>query len=312
LSSLASNLTLESFSFGLAVVNMKNSWLPGACHRALNAIPARLVVAGLALVLSACAVVDAPQRGAVAATAPTPLSISPAQRQLLAPSGKLRVGVYLGSPTSLVRDASGQSRGVSVDMGGALAQSLGLPFELVEFPRLALVLDALKSGQVDMTVTNATPARAADMNFTEPLVLLELGYLVLPGSRVQSLADVDRSGVRIGVSQGSTSQGTLSRQFRNATVVGAPSLQAAAAMLKAGQIDAFATNKGILHDMADGLTGAQVLPGRWGLEQLALAIPKGREAALSAVQQFVAQAKAAGLVQRAAERAGLRGTATAP
>jgi polar amino acid transport system substrate-binding protein len=235
-------------------------------------------------------------------------------RQVLAPTGNLRVGVYPGSPTSLVRDApAGEARGVSVDIGRELARRLGVPYEQVEFPRIAVVLEALQAGQVDFTVTNATPARAADMNFTAPLVELELGYLVVPGSRVTSIADVDKAGIKVGVSQGSTSQATLTRQLRNAVVVSAPTLKAAGEMLASGQVDTFATNKGILFEMADELRGARVLDGRWGLEELAIAIPKGREAGMDYVRGFADDVKAQGLVRRATERAGLRGTVeTAP
>jgi polar amino acid transport system substrate-binding protein len=240
-----------------------------------------------------------------AAVAPTP---GPEVRTALAPTGKLRVGVYLGSPTSLVRDAAGEARGVSVDLGRALAQRLGVPYEQVEFARLALVLDALKAGSVDFTVTNATPARAAEMAFTEPLVNLELGLLVMPGSRVTAVDGVDRPGIRVGVAQGSTSQATLSRQLQQAQVVAAPSLKAAAEMLARGEIDCFATNKGILWEMADGLPGARILDGRWGLEHLAIAVPKGRDAGMAYLREFARDARESGLVQRAAQRAGLRGT----
>lgn len=247
-----------------------------------------------------------------AGCASQPAGPGPQERALLAPTGKLRVGVYLGSPTSLVKDASGEARGVSVDMGKELARRLGVPYEQVEFPRVAAVLEALKAGQVDFTVTNATPARAADMNFTAPLVELELGYLVVPGSRVRSIADVDRPGIKVGVSQGSTSQGVLTREFRNAAVVPAPSLKVAAQMLSTAQLDAFATNKGILFEMADTLPGATVLEGRWGTEQLAIAIPKGREAGMAYVRKFAEEAKTEGAVRRAVDRAGLRGTLRTP
>jgi polar amino acid transport system substrate-binding protein len=39
-----------------------------------------------------------------------------------------------------------------------------------------------------------------------------------------------------------------------------------------------------------------------------MAIPKGRDAAMPYLQKFADSAKAEGLVQRAVERAGLRGT----
>ena len=51
-----------------------------------------------------------------------------------------------------------------------------------------------------MTFTNATATRAKDVDFTVPLVQLELGLLVPPGSDLTRFADADRAGKRIGVS----------------------------------------------------------------------------------------------------------------
>jgi polar amino acid transport system substrate-binding protein len=244
-------------------------------------------------------------------TAPLETPAPAALRPLLAPGGRLRVGVYAGSPTSLVRAADGSAHGLTVEVGEALARRLGASFDLVEFPRVAAVLEAMQSGAVDFTVTNASPERAALVDFTPPLFGVELGYLSLPGSPVQALQDVDRPGMRIGVSQGSSSQGTLTRQFKAATVVPAPSLQVAAAMLQARQVDAYATNKGIMFELADGLPGARVLEGRWGVEHLAIAVPRGRAAAMDWLRSFAAETRDSGLVQRAAARAGLRGTVAA-
>ena len=152
-------------------------------------------------------------------------------RLALAPTGTLRIAVYPGSPTSMVRaPGAGEMRGLSVEVGRELARRLGVPADVVVFQRVAEVVDALKAGRADLTITNATAARAQDVDFTPPLVALELGYLALPGSPVQSFADVDRPGMRIGVSQGSTSQGVLTREFKQASVVPAPSLKVAGEM----------------------------------------------------------------------------------
>lgn len=233
-------------------------------------------------------------------------------RDALAPSGRLRIAVYPGSPTSLVPGASGQERGLTVELGRELARRLGVPAELVVFDRVAQIIEALQSGQVDMTITNATPARAALVDFSDPLLALELGYLVLPGSPVTALDQVDQPGRRIGVSQGSSSQAALTRAFKQAAVLPAASLKEAGVMLREGRLDAFATNKGILFELADSLPGARVLDGRWGLESLALAVPKGRSQGAAYLQQFSAAVRAQGLVQQAAARAGLRGLAAPP
>jgi polar amino acid transport system substrate-binding protein len=243
-----------------------------------------------------------------ASTAPAP---DPQVRTALAPTGTLRVGVYPGSPTSLVRDAKGEKAGVALDLGNALGKQIGVPVQVVEFARLALVLDALKAGQIDFTFTNATPVRAKDMDFTPALVQLELGYLVPTGSAILKPEDVDRSGVRVGVSQGSSSQGVLSQAYKIATLVPAASIKQAQEMLLARKVDAFATNKGILFEMLDGLPGHKVLDGRWGLENLAIAVPQGRSVAMPYLQQFSQQVRSNGVLQEAVSRAGLRGTAQA-
>ena len=238
---------------------------------------------------------------------------APEVRQALAPTGTLRVAVYPGSPTSMVRTAGGdEMRGVSVELGRELARRLGVPAKIVVFQRVAEVVDALKGGRADFTVTNATPARAQDVDFTPPLIALELGLLALPGSPVQELADIDRPGMRIGVTQGGTSHGALTRELKQARVVPAPSLQAAAEMLQRREVDAFATNKAILFELADGLPGARVFDGRWGLEQLAIAVPKGRGAAAEYLRAFAESVRASGLVRSAATRAGLRGSVDVP
>ena len=240
------------------------------------------------------------------------LSVAPEVQQTLAPTGVLRVGVYLGSPTSWVRDAkTGQSHGVAFELGHALGQQLGVPVQVVEYPRVAEVIEALKRSEVDMTFTNATAARAKDMAFTPALIQLELGVLVPASSRIQSFADVDRANVRLGVSQGSSSQGVLGARLKQTTLVPVPSLSVAQQMLQRGELDAFATNKGILFELAEKVPGAQVLKDRWGLENLAMAIPKGRDTAMPYLREFAQTLVSRGELQKMASRAGLRGLAQA-
>lgn len=233
----------------------------------------------------------------------------PEVRSALAPTGTLRVGVYAGSPTSLVRGpGADEMRGVTVDIGRELARRLGVPVAFVVLERVPEIVDALKAGRADFTITNATPARAREIDFTPAVLGLESGYLVPAGSKLQTLADVDRAGVRVGVTQGSTSQTVLTRDLKQASLVVAPSVTAATALLRQGELEAFATNKGILFEMSDALQGSRVLDGRWGLEQLAIGVPKGREAAAAWLKAFADDMVRQGRVQQAAARAGLRGT----
>ena len=241
-----------------------------------------------------------------------PSMSSPAIRQSLAPTGKLRVGVYPGSPFSLLHDAaSGETRGVTVEVGKALAASLDIPYEQVEFPRMAEILVALKAQRIDLALSNKTPARANDHDWSPPLLLVECGYLVAAGSPLQSIDDIDRAGIRVGVTEGGTSYHVLPQKLQSATLLAAKTIDGAIAMLTKKEIDAYATNKAILFEMADRIAGTRVLDGHWGLEHIALAIPPGREAGMAYLREFLSAAKSSGLVMRAAARAGLRGIVAA-
>jgi polar amino acid transport system substrate-binding protein len=239
-------------------------------------------------------------------TAPRP---TPEIRQALAPSGSLRVALYTGTPTSLLAQAD--LRGVGYDLGKEMARRLGVPFQPLVFDRNADVLDAVSAGRADVAFTNASAERAKQMDFTQPYLVIELGYLARDKAPIATLADVDRPGVRVGVTARSSSDAVLSRDLKNAQVVRAETVGAGVQMLSAGTLDLYATNKATLFEMADKLPGARMLDGNWGQEQHALAIPLGRAGGLPYARAFIAAAMASGLVQAAVTRAGLRGASLA-
>jgi polar amino acid transport system substrate-binding protein len=234
------------------------------------------------------------------------------EARLLAPSGTLRVGVYPGSPTSMVTDASGAAHGLAYDLGGELAKRLGVAIDYVRFDRVADIVSAIRDGRVDFTVTNATPARAREVSFSQPVLAIELGYLVPANSPIGTAEDIDRPGVRIGVTRGSTSERTLPAKFRNAGVVPADSVKLAITMFGRGEIDLYATNKPTLFEMSDQMPGSRILDGNWGLEHMAIAIPPGREAALPLLDHFVSDEQASGSLETIQRQAGLRGAVRAP
>lgn len=233
------------------------------------------------------------------------------EAKLLAPSGTLRVGVYPGSPTSMVTDAAGTPHGLAYDLGGELAKRLGVRIDYVRFQRVADIVTAIHDGQVDFTVTNATPARASEVTFTQPLLVIELGFLVPANSPIGKVEDIDKPGVKIGVTKGSTSERTLPAKFRNATIVPAESVKVAIAMFGSSEIDLYATNKPTLFEMSDQVPGAKILDGNWGAEHMAIAIPRGREDALPLLNRFVADEQSSGALDTIQQQAGLRGATKA-
>jgi polar amino acid transport system substrate-binding protein len=168
-----------------------------------------------------------------------------------------------------------------------------------------------RAATVDFTFTNATAVRAKDVDFTAPLIALELGYLVPKNSVIQTALDVDKAATRVGVAQGSSSEAALGKAYSRAILMTTPTLATAGEQLKAGTLDAFATNKAILFELLDSLPAGQfrILDDRWGLEHLAIATPKGRESAALFMKTFAQEATSSGLFQKIADGAGLRGTA---
>jgi polar amino acid transport system substrate-binding protein len=99
----------------------------------------------------------------------------------------------------------------------------------------------------------------------------------------------------------------LARTIKNATVIASPSVPAGGEMLKTGEVDVFAANKANLFDLSDKMPGSRVLDGRIGADEVAIALPKGREAGMAYVRKYIEDAKSEGLIKAAVQRAGLRG-----
>ena len=253
-----------------------------------------LIAAALGIVSAACA---------AAGSEPTP-----EMRQALAPTGKLRVGLYVGGPTSLIQGATpDESKGVGFDLGKDLARRIGVPFEPVVYPSPGGVVGGLKSKEWDIAFLGLSPERMGVIDFTAPFLVVEHGYIVPAGSPISTIAAVDRPGIRVAALQGGSVNAVLVKTLKNATVVASPNLAAGAEMLRAGKVDAFAANKANLFELADRLPGSRVLEGRIGADEVAIALPKGREAGLAYVRQYIEDAKSDGLVKAAVQRAGLRG-----
>lgn len=232
------------------------------------------------------------------------------ERQALAPTGKLRVALYLGAPASIVRGATlEESKGVGFDLGKELARRIGVPFEPVVYPSPGAIMAGLKSGEWDVTFFGPNPEREAVLNFTPAFLVIEHGYLVAAGSPIATIDAVDRPGTRIGAPQGGSVNAFLVHSIKNATVVASPSVPAGEEMLKSGKVDVFAANKANLFELSDKMPGSRVLDGRIGVDEIAIALPKGREAGMAYLRRYIEQAKAEGLIKAAVQRAGLRGAA---
>lgn len=248
-----------------------------------------------------------------AGCASMPSAPTPAAKAELAPTGTLRVAVFTGNPVLGTRDkASGEVSGTTATMGRALAASAGVPARIIEYTAIAKLVEDAKTGEWDIAVVAYDPARRSVVDFAPPHIVVDLTFLVAPGSPIRTVAEADRPGVNIAAARGAATTLFLQREFKQAQVMQAENEPAAFNLIKEGKAQVYAQNRYMLLGLADNFPGARVLDDRFAAAEMSIALPKGRPAALAYVSEFVEQSKKSGTVQRAIETAKLRGVSVAP
>ncbi len=238
--------------------------------------------------------------------------VSPAVRSELAPSGTLRLGINFGNALLASRTANGGQGGIAVDLGRELGRRLGVPVNIVPYDSAGAMADGAKAGAWDVAFLAADPGRAGEIAFTAAYVEIDSTYLVPAGSSIKTMADVDRPGVRIAVSEKSAYDLFLSRAIKQATLVRTPGVDASVTMFFKDKLDALASLRPVLVDLAAQHPGSRVLDGAFTSVQQAIGTPKGRPAAAQYLRTFVEDAKASGLVAKVIQSNGIRGVTVAP
>jgi polar amino acid transport system substrate-binding protein len=233
-----------------------------------------------------------------------------AQAQLtseIAPGGKLRsaaIGVQV-------------VHAIAEPVGKFIAERLGVPYEPVIYPNPPAYARSFGKDEWDIAIGGRVFATADKSELSANVWLIDLIYVAAPGREFADASQADRRGVRVGVVQGSPSDGYLTRTLKSAEIVRVPlgpnTTRDAIEKLRGGDADLFGLDAGLGYEIADGLPGAKVVPGAFNTVPVAVALPKGRSAAAQVkIGELIKEAKQTGVVQKAIERAGLRGLHVAP
>jgi polar amino acid transport system substrate-binding protein len=242
----------------------------------------------------------------------TPMTtVSPDVLKDLAPTGKLRAAINLGNMVLAQKDpATGQPKGITPDLARELGRRLGVPVELVPFDAAGKVFEAVKTGALDVMFLAIEPVRANEIAFTAPYVLIEGVYMVPKDSKIASVADVDRDGIRIGVSRNSAYDLYLTRTLKNATLVRGDD---GIALFVKDKLDAAGGVKQPLVAYAKTNPNVRILDGRFMEIRQAMGTPKGRgDAGARYLGAFIEEMKASGFVADALKRSNQPDAAVAP
>jgi len=228
-------------------------------------------------------------------------------------AGKLRAGVGVVAPHWAIKDpATGELRGVAVEIARALAKRIGVELVMVEYPSPPGVLDGLKTRAWDVGFLAIDASRAALVDFSPPYLQVDATYLVQGISPIQSVSDADQPGVRIAVTRRSVEEIVLSRMLNRAELQSVDTIPAGFERLRTGNADALAVPRPAALQFSARLPGSRVLADRFHVTSGAMAVPKGQTEWLAYISEFTEEAKASGLVQRAIEHIGVHGVQVAP
>lgn len=233
----------------------------------------------------------------------------------LIPTGKLRFGVAFAPKMSalfVVKEADGSPRGITADLGNALAQKLGAPIEFVVAPNTGILTDKLADAEIDVACMPVDEERRKRLDFGPMYALVESTYMVTAASGIKTLAEVDGPGVRVVGVANTTTIRAAGRTLKNVQPIAATSIDDALVMMRQGKADAFALGRDSLPDFVAMFPGSHIVDGGFQQTGIAIAVPKGRPNALAYVTEFMREAKASGLVRYAMDRAGMKDLPVAP
>jgi polar amino acid transport system substrate-binding protein len=234
----------------------------------------------------------------------------------LTPSGTLVVGVVeapIAGTFFVAKDAgTGKLRGVTVDLGAALARKLGVPVEYRIFPNSGECTEATHSRKVSVAFMPVDEERRGRVAFGPAYYLLESTYLVSRASGITTLAEVDQPRVRVVGIANTTTIRASARTLKHTQPMPARSVQEAVGMVRSDLADALALSRDSLETFLAELPGSRIVDGGFQQTGIAIAVPQNRPAALGYVTTFLEDAKASGLVQKALEAVGIASEGVAP
>jgi len=219
-------------------------------------------------------------------------------RRQLCPTGVLRAGINMSNFLLVTaRDSQGQPGGVSPDLARAMADRLEVPLSLLPYPGPGQLADSLADWDIG-NIANEKE-RAKTISFSPPYCEIQACYLVAPGSAIQTVAEVDRAGVRVVVKQRSAYDLWLTENLQQATLVRTETVEQSFVQWQEQGYEVLAGLRPRLLTDSVRAPGSTLLPGSFTTIGQSVGLGRGRgEQAELFVSQFVEEAKTWKVIQQ--------------
>ena len=236
-------------------------------------------------------------------------------RQALAAKGELRAVFLASNPVQArVDPKTGDVTGPAADIVRELASRLSVPFSIRGLDGVPAVMEAVTTGNADIGFLAYDATRTVQVGFTQPYSIGHNTYMVRNDSRLRTVDDADRPGVRIGVGGGDAVDLHLTRTLKQAQLI-RPSnrtMEEALRMVVAGEVDAYAANRQRLTEIAGQSSNVRLLPGSVLPVQQSIVVSKENSTGVAALNRFIDEIRDSGFLGEAIARAKLAGVEPTP
>ena len=144
------------------------------------------------------------------------------------------------------------------------------------------------------------------MGFGPIYQVTDATYIVKAGSSVTNFQTLDQPGIKVAAEYNTTTMRGAVAHLKNAKVIEYQTYDEIFALLKNGEVDAFALSRGQLNDMAKKIPGTRVLDETFKQTVTAVAVPLDHPLALAFVNKFMTDAISNGMLRRAYDNNGLK------
>jgi polar amino acid transport system substrate-binding protein len=227
----------------------------------------------------------------------------------IAPTGKLRVAIGISAAGGAYwsnKNEAGAYTGVPVELGKEMAAQLGVPVEYVAYSNSGKITDAASSGAWDVTFLPQDADRETKMSFGPIYEVADATYIVKAGSTATNFQTLDQPAMKVAAVNGTTTMRGAIAHLKNAKVTGYQTYDEIFALLKNGEIDAFALSRDQLNAMAKKLPGSRVLDETFKQTVTAVAVPLNHPRSLAFATKFMKDATTNGTLRKAYDNNGLK------